>query len=119
MTAKLMSHRQVRGYRNHLKGAITACKDGAYVTLDLRTAEKLLEILDRPPTQAWAFQPTHEHLKRRSQYEEIAAGHLQTDVPLHDMQKLIAYRDSANCWWFRSPSEFCDNRRFRKLNQED
>lgn len=118
MTTKLMSRRQVRGYRNQLKAAVNQCKDGAYVTLDLRTAEKLLEILDRPPTQAWGFQPTHQHLKRCIQYEEIATGHLQTDKPLEDMQKLVAYRDAANCWWFRSPSEFRDNRRFHKLNQE-
>lgn len=38
---------QIAGYRAQLKGAVNACDNGAEVTLDLTTAEKLVEIIDQ------------------------------------------------------------------------
>lgn len=67
--------------------------------------------------QEAAFHPTHQHVKRGTEYQEMARGRLQTDVPLTDYADLVAYRDDDGVWWFRPPAEF-DDGRFRALAGE-
>lgn len=59
---------------------------------------------------ARAFQATHRHVKRGTEYREAARGKLQTDVPLTDYAELVAYHDAEGNWWFRAPAEFDDGR---------
>lgn len=67
------------------------------------------------PGMRW--KPTHRHLKRGTEYQEVARGKLQTDSPLTDYADLVAYRDEQGSWWFRAPAEF-DDGRFAALSEE-
>lgn len=42
-----MTPNQIRGYRSRLQAEITQCRNGAEITLDLTTAQKLVEILNQ------------------------------------------------------------------------
>lgn len=44
---KWRNSKELAGVRSQLKAAINACDDGAYVTLDLKSACNLLEICDQ------------------------------------------------------------------------
>lgn len=41
------SSRQIKGVRSQLTSAINCCEDGAYVTIDFKTARNLQEICDQ------------------------------------------------------------------------
>lgn len=56
------------------------------------------------------WNPTHRHVKRGSEYREIARGELQTDTAIEDYTSLVAYHDKDGNWWFRPVWEFEDGR---------
>ncbi len=68
----------------------------------------LRELIERREADGW--RPTHRHVKRGTEYREVARGKLQTDVPLTDYAELVAYHDQNGNWWFRAPAEFDDGR---------
>ncbi|MFH5773544.1 hypothetical protein ACHFJ0_04775 [Paracoccus sp. NGMCC 1.201697] len=70
------------------------------------------------PARAGTWTPTHRHVKRGTEYQEMARGMLQTDVPLSDYAELVAYRGNDGEWWFRPPSEF-DDGRFAAMSQPE
>ena len=76
----------------------------------------LRELIARRKADEW--QPTHRHVKRGTEYREVARGKLQTDTPLTDYAELVAYHDHDGNWWFRAPSEF-DDGRFTTLTAGD
>lgn len=76
----------------------------------------LRELIARRKADEW--QPTHRHVKRGTEYREVARGKLQTDNPLTDYAELVAYHDHDGNWWFRAPSEF-DDGRFTTLTAGD
>lgn len=78
--------------------------------------EMLRELIARRKADEW--QPTHRHVKRGTEYREVARGKLQTDNPLTDYAELVAYHDHDGNWWFRAPSEF-DDGRFTTLTAGD
>jgi hypothetical protein len=45
--AKINGSARMRGYRNQLKGAINSCQNGAYIELDLTSAEAILDMCDQ------------------------------------------------------------------------
>ena len=47
MLKQTFNSRQIDGYRAQLVSAVRQCQDGAYVQLDLRSAEKIVLILDQ------------------------------------------------------------------------
>ena len=64
--------------------------------------------------------PGLQHIKRGGLYRTVAAGILQTDVPLLDMQPLVMYeaveeKDQLKRFWFRTPDELYDTARFRVI----
>ena len=58
-------------------------------------------------------EPTHQHVKSGGKYVYVGHGKLQTDIPLEDLEVLIAYRGEDGRLWFRPPAEF--NERFQRL----
>lgn len=47
LTKRTFTYRQIAGYRSQVKAAINGCQDGAYVTIDLKTAHAILDICDQ------------------------------------------------------------------------
>lgn len=76
----------------------------------LALKEREVDALSKALNGTSTFRPTHRHVKRGTEYCEVARGKLQTDVPLTDYSDLVAYRDADDTWWFRSPVEFDDGR---------
>ncbi|TGU59051.1 hypothetical protein EN790_33645 [Mesorhizobium sp. M2D.F.Ca.ET.147.01.1.1] len=64
------------------------------------------------------WQPTHQHLKRRSLYRFVGAAKLQTSVPLSDMDAMVVYQAEDGSFWVRPDVEFYDGR-FLLLAGED
>lgn len=58
-------------------------------------------------------EPTHQHIKSGGKYVYVGHGKLQTDIPLEDLEVLIAYRGEDGRLWFRAPAEF--NERFKRI----
>lgn len=95
-------------------GALTNGPHGSGANAHGAVASAALARREAPPAVTVPFQPTHQHVKRGAEYQEMARGKLQTDVPLSDYAALVAYRAADGSWWFRSPTEF-DDGRFRAL----
>jgi hypothetical protein len=49
---------QLRGVRSQLTQAVNACMDGAYVTLDIKSARNLLEVCDQAIHTEEGHEPT-------------------------------------------------------------
>ncbi|TJV51100.1 MAG: DUF1653 domain-containing protein [Mesorhizobium sp.] len=70
------------------------------------TAERKLEEARKAPS----WQPTHQHLKRRSLYRFVGAATLQTSIPLSDTDAMVVYQAEDGSLWVRPHTEFFDGR---------
>ena len=59
---------------------------------------------------AAAWQPTHQHVRRGSEYQALGKAVLQTGSYLGDETNLMIYRDKDGRLWARPVSEFGDGR---------
>ena len=59
---------------------------------------------------AAAWQPTHQHVRRGSEYQALGKAVLQTGSYLGDETNLMIYRDKDGSLWARPVSEFGDGR---------
>ena len=65
-----------------------------------------------PQVEAW--QPTHQHVKRGTEYRHIGTARIQSDVPLDDYSEVEVYIGAEGDLWARRKVEFHDGR-FRAL----
>lgn len=67
-----------------------------------------------PDAVAEAWQPTHQHVKRGTEYRHIGTARIQSDVPLADYDLVEVYQAEDGDLWARATGEFFDGR-FRVL----
>ena len=57
-----------------------------------------------------AWQPTHRHVKRGSEYRVVGEALMQSAVPVPDDASLVVYVDKQGTLWVRPTAEFNDGR---------
>lgn len=63
-----------------------------------------------PDAVSKAWQPTHQHVKRGTEYRHIGTARIQSDVPLDDYSEVEVYIGAEGDLWARRKVEFHDGR---------
>jgi hypothetical protein len=70
---------------------------------------------DTTPTLPVAWEPTHRHVGRGTEYEVLGKGKVQTGSPLSDYDEVVIYKGSDGNIWVRLVHEFEETGRFEAI----